>query len=104
MEAWILADHETLASVVALPHDAVVDRIGRRSGTDAVRQPKQVASDVLRDAGDLHDWTVRYEIVAAAWSERSSLARGAQRSRSYRAFAERLAAALGTALVGRPGA
>jgi hypothetical protein len=103
-EAWILADHETLASVIAMPHPGVVDRIGRRSGTDAVRQPKQVVSDLLDGAGVAHGWTVRYETVASTGAERASLARITQRSRSYRTFAQRLAAALGTALVGRPGA
>jgi hypothetical protein len=100
-EAWMLADHETLAAVLALPHNSVVETIGHRTDTGAGRNPKQIVAELLEEAGRIHGWTLRFASVAASWSERASPERLTQRSRSYASFTRDLAAALRRSLVGR---
>lgn len=101
-ESWMLADHEVLASTLALPHGRVVDRIGRSADTDAVRRPKHVVTELLAEAGVVNGWTMRFGAVAASWSERASAGRLTLRSRSYADFAGRLSTALHATLMGDP--
>lgn len=98
----MIADHESLASTLALPHRHVRDRIGRSARTDAVRGPKRVVADLVKRSEATHGWTVRFGPMASTWAARASLTRLAQRSVSYGAFSRSLSGSLRTTLLGGP--
>lgn len=101
-EAWMIADHESLASTLALPHRGVLDRIGRSARTDSVRGPKRAIAELVEHSEATHGWTLRFGPTASAWAARASLARLAQRSVSYADFVRRLSASLRATLLGDP--
>lgn len=100
----MIADHESLASTLALPHRSVLDRIGRSARTDAVRGPKRVIAELVERSEGLHGSTIRFGPMASSWASRASLARLAQRSVSYADFSQRLSESLRSTLLGSPDA
>lgn len=93
-EAWLLADHETLADTLDLPTTTTRDVVGRSSKTDKIRQPKQLVHRLRRIAEADQGRRIRYGTLASEWAERASLERCQQRSQSLRRFYAELSSAL----------